>query len=102
MLLSVIDASAKPPSGILQGNLNDLGDYFQCLGIDQFVENYDIKGKYCRVTVPLDQEPIEWPVWPPPVWPPGGLDNNGINKAESFENLRRAARTISGDGDNNR
>ncbi|XP_026315253.1 nose resistant to fluoxetine protein 6-like [Hyposmocoma kahamanoa] len=97
------DASGKIPSGILQGNLNELGDYFQCLSIDEFVNNYDIKGKYCRVNIPLDQNPIELPVWPPgPIWPPTGPEENNIDKTESFANLQRATRTISGDGANNK
>lgn len=97
---SVYDASGKFPSGISQGNLNELGDYFLCLSIDEAVNNYDIKGKYCRVSVPLDQNPIELPVWPPgpPIWPPPGPEESGIDETVSFEHLQRTARTISGDG----
>lgn len=29
-----VDASARPPSGLLSGNVNQLGDYDECLGLD--------------------------------------------------------------------
>ncbi|KAI5639154.1 acyltransferase family domain-containing protein [Phthorimaea operculella] len=59
------DASFRIPSGILTGNVNDLGDYHQCLRIDQQVESQQIQGKYCAITVPLQQQnPIQWPNFP--------------------------------------
>lgn len=41
-LVLVHDATAKISSGILSGNINQLGHFDQCLNIDD-----PIKGKYC-------------------------------------------------------
>lgn len=46
-----MDANAKLPSGILNGNLNQLGDYDQCLSVD--ASKRDLKGKYCLASVQL-------------------------------------------------
>ncbi|KAJ8731684.1 hypothetical protein PYW07_004848 [Mythimna separata] len=55
-----IDASGKPPSGFLQGNWNDLGDYHQCLRINEKVaDDMQFQGKYCTLRVPINQNPIE-------------------------------------------
>lgn len=43
-LISVYDASAKIPSGILNGNVNQFGDFDQCVNV-QGMEA--IQGKYC-------------------------------------------------------
>lgn len=43
-LISVYDASAKIPAGILNGNVNQFGDFDQCVNV-QGMEA--IQGKYC-------------------------------------------------------
>lgn len=43
------DASAKFPSGILNGNINQLGDYNQCL--DVVSDNF--QGQYCLAGIQL-------------------------------------------------
>lgn len=45
LLFSVHDASAKLPSGILNGNLNQFGDFDQCLNVATSDNN--IQGQYC-------------------------------------------------------
>jgi hypothetical protein len=45
----VYDASAKMSSGILNGNVNRLGDYDQCLGV--VAESEEYRGKYCLAYV---------------------------------------------------
>ncbi|CAG9786468.1 unnamed protein product [Diatraea saccharalis] len=62
--LLFLDASGKIPNGIASSNLNDLGDYYQCLGIDTHVNGTNIKGKYSAVLIPLNQE-IQIPQLPP-------------------------------------
>ncbi|CAH2229072.1 jg19853 [Pararge aegeria aegeria] len=49
------DASGKIPTGFLSGNLADLGDYHQCLGIKHVTRDMDIEGKYCMMQYPLKQ-----------------------------------------------
>lgn len=44
----MFDASAKLPSGILNGNVNQYGDFDTCVGISHTTEdNNHIAGKYC-------------------------------------------------------
>lgn len=43
----MFDATGKVPSGILKGNLVELGNFEQCIAIDATVENGTITGKYC-------------------------------------------------------
>lgn len=56
-MLLVLDSSAKIPSGLLRGNVNQLGDYDQCLGVLAHVKVEEktirIQGKYCLATVDL-------------------------------------------------
>ncbi|KAG5330489.1 NRF6 protein, partial [Acromyrmex heyeri] len=55
--LQMLDSSAKIPSGLLRGNVNQLGDYDQCLGVMAHVKvdekTIRIQGKYCLATVDL-------------------------------------------------
>ncbi|CAK1554554.1 unnamed protein product [Leptosia nina] len=61
-VLPFIDATAKLPSGILSLNVNDYGDYYQCLQIDNQVEDMHLEGKYCFIVVPFSQN-ISVPGW---------------------------------------
>ncbi|CAB3260984.1 unnamed protein product [Arctia plantaginis] len=63
LLFQFFDASGKIPNGISGGNLNDLGDYFQCLAINQDVGQQKIHGKYCMVGVPMGALSV-LPLWP--------------------------------------
>ncbi|XP_031625477.1 uncharacterized protein LOC116342116 [Contarinia nasturtii] len=45
------DASAKIPSGILSGNINQLGDFDQCLNV--MAPNNEFSGKYCLAYVQI-------------------------------------------------
>lgn len=48
---SVYDATAKVPSGLLSGNVNQFGDFDECVG----VEGKDgIRGQYCLAYFKLD------------------------------------------------
>ncbi|XP_013185281.2 LOW QUALITY PROTEIN: O-acyltransferase like protein [Amyelois transitella] len=60
VLNQFLDAGIRTPRGILKGNLVDLGNYHQCLEINENIENTNIEGKYCKISVPLEQE-INWP-----------------------------------------
>ncbi|KAH8235373.1 hypothetical protein KR038_003215 [Drosophila bunnanda] len=52
--LKMIDSWGSVPSGILTGNLIDLGNYDECLRIDHVVtSSHSIKGKYCFARFPL-------------------------------------------------
>lgn len=47
------DSSAKLPSGILRGNVNQLGDFDQCLSVAT-QEDPSIVGKYCLASVDVE------------------------------------------------
>lgn len=47
----MLDASGKFPSGVLNGNLNQLGDFDECLSIE-----LPISGKYCLASLDLNAE----------------------------------------------
>ncbi|XP_029161386.1 LOW QUALITY PROTEIN: uncharacterized protein LOC114933095 [Nylanderia fulva] len=55
--LQMLDSSAKISSGLLRGNVNQLGDYDQCLGVLAYVKVDErpikIQGKYCLATVDM-------------------------------------------------
>jgi hypothetical protein len=50
--ISVIDSSAKLPSGILRGNLNQYGDFDECINAN---DNNGMAGKYCLAAIQLKQ-----------------------------------------------
>jgi hypothetical protein len=58
----VFDSSAKIPSGLLNGNINQYGDFDQCLDLKTELDppmyphlgNHRIAGKYCLATLDLD------------------------------------------------
>lgn len=45
----MVDSSAKIPSGILRGNLNQYGDFDECINIF----NNGMSGKYCLAAIKL-------------------------------------------------
>lgn len=45
------DASAKVPSGILSGNVNQLGDFDECINVES--PNNEFIGKYCLAYVQI-------------------------------------------------
>ncbi|XP_060803883.1 nose resistant to fluoxetine protein 6-like [Amyelois transitella] len=53
--LEFIDAGLRLPRGVLMGNGVDLGNYHQCLRIDETRGDLEIKGKYCMIRVPFNQ-----------------------------------------------
>lgn len=52
---SVFDANAKLPSGLLNGNINQLGDFDQCLGVEQ--PGGEIRGQYCLAYIEVKLRP---------------------------------------------
>lgn len=60
--LKMFDSSAKIPAGILKGNLNQFGDFDQCMSIFAKIANGDddsetkISGKYCLADIEFEAE----------------------------------------------
>ncbi|CAH0406839.1 unnamed protein product [Chilo suppressalis] len=81
LLSQFLDAGVRTPRGMLEGNFVDMGNYFQCLGINKEVRDMSIEGKYCAIEFPLKQDELKWPTlptlpeipeipWPNITWPP--------------------------------
>ncbi|XP_034654274.1 LOW QUALITY PROTEIN: uncharacterized protein LOC117892263 [Drosophila subobscura] len=52
--LRMIDSWGSLPSGVLYGNLRDLGNYDECLNVDHVVStSHSVRGKYCFAKVSL-------------------------------------------------
>ncbi|XP_076231758.1 uncharacterized protein LOC143177601 [Calliopsis andreniformis] len=55
--LQMMDSSAKIPSGLLRGNVNQFGDFDECLGVVAYVKLNDntlkVQGKYCLASIDL-------------------------------------------------
>lgn len=43
----MLDATAKPKAGILSGDINQIGNYDQCLAIRKELDRSVIEGKHC-------------------------------------------------------
>ncbi|XP_052756151.1 O-acyltransferase like protein-like [Galleria mellonella] len=50
-----LDAGLRMPRSLQKGNLNDLGSYYECLGINKNVQDMNIEGKYCMAKIPVNQ-----------------------------------------------
>lgn len=54
LLYPVLDAGGKLPHGLLEGNMNGIGMFEECLGISQKRnDSRIIKGQYCLAKIPL-------------------------------------------------
>lgn len=49
----VFDASSKLPSGLIRGNLKDLGMYDQCIAVNVTKNNTIIRGRHCMYTAAI-------------------------------------------------
>ncbi|XP_059055543.1 O-acyltransferase like protein-like [Achroia grisella] len=90
LLSQFLTSGPRTPRGILKGNLVDMGSYYECLEIQEKVEDMSIEGKYCMVNVPLNQnfnimnvpeesklKDISWPDLP---WPELNSNTTRIKK----------------------
>lgn len=55
-LFSVFDASAKSPQGLLFGSSYHLGNFDECVGIDDSEDGVTVEGQYCLATIKWKQE----------------------------------------------
>lgn len=56
---AVHDATAKLPSGLLNGNVNNYGDFDECLNVDATSE--DFQGKFCLAHLqPTTSKPLKF------------------------------------------
>ncbi|XP_041984262.1 O-acyltransferase like protein-like [Aricia agestis] len=51
-----LDAGLRIPRDIFSGSTTDYGNYWNCLAINELVEETPIEGKYCFVRIPVEQE----------------------------------------------
>ncbi|XP_069696140.1 nose resistant to fluoxetine protein 6-like [Periplaneta americana] len=52
--LKMVDSSARLGSGALSGNVNQNGDFDQCLGVAALVQGRRLAGRYCPAALDLD------------------------------------------------
>lgn len=52
-LISVYDSAAKLPSGVLNGNVNQLGDFDMCLGA--LSGDGGVQGQYCLAAIEVQK-----------------------------------------------
>ncbi|XP_026315727.1 O-acyltransferase like protein-like [Hyposmocoma kahamanoa] len=55
LLTQFIDSGLRIPRGITLGNLEDWGNYHQCLGIRKETDDSTIEGKFCFIDVPAGE-----------------------------------------------
>ncbi|XP_073964417.1 nose resistant to fluoxetine protein 6-like [Choristoneura fumiferana] len=60
-LCALYDASFRAPEGLLGGNLASLGNYHQCLAINQDFPGTNVQGKYCMIQAPLTPPVVRIP-----------------------------------------
>lgn len=97
-MLLVLDAGIRIPRGLLAGNTIDLGNYHQCLEINQTVHNTDIEGKYCMIRVPLNQGLPLQAISSSSHFDPFSLhlDENIITKIKDYELSRAGLKALFG------
>lgn len=80
------DSSAKLPPGILRGNVNQLGDFDQCLSVVA-QENPSIAGKYCLALVDVQATALN----------STGTNNlaRAVHLAQSYGFIRSSYRDVS-------
>lgn len=52
--LLVVDAASKIPSGVLNGNIIDLGMYDECLAIKEKKNHTEIRGRHCMYNMKIN------------------------------------------------
>ena len=89
----MLDASGKPPSGILEGTLTDFGSYEECLTVDSRESGGSWTGQYCLLdlSADFDNDPPLGLKQPPPgispqdiVWDPALQIFWSMNRLLSF------------------
>ncbi|CAG5073949.1 Similar to Oacyl: O-acyltransferase like protein (Mus musculus) [Cotesia congregata] len=60
--LKMLDASSKIPSGLIQGNIKDLGMYDQCIAVNVTVGNEIIRGQHCMYVLDVNINGTKMPV----------------------------------------
>lgn len=78
----VYDASFRIPNNILRGNSFSLGNYRQCLAINQPLEDSSIQGKYCLIQT----ESLDFPILTGDSWP-ANVTWIKLNTALNSQNL---------------
>ena len=55
----MLDASTKIPSGILAGNIVDLGMFDECISISEILEETKIQGRHCMYSFKMQKFPLD-------------------------------------------
>ena len=60
----MLDSSTKIPSGLLQGNIVDIGQYDECVSAHGKSLNVEISGRHCMYSIRLPETNTTIPVSP--------------------------------------
>ncbi|XP_066587940.1 nose resistant to fluoxetine protein 6-like [Prorops nasuta] len=74
--LKMIDSSTKIPSGILEGNIQDLGMYDECMGVHTMIGNTELRGRHCMYSFAIGNLSLYYPTFS--ICVPAACDNNSI------------------------
>nr|CAD7401225.1 unnamed protein product [Timema cristinae] len=86
--LQMYDSSAKLPSGILRGNVNQLGDFDQCLSVMGSEPNTPtemIRGQYCLASIDISATPQAMSVYDSSAKLPSGVLRGNLNQLGDFD-----------------
>ncbi|CAG4983770.1 unnamed protein product [Parnassius apollo] len=98
LLLRFYDAGVRIPRSILLGNTVDLGNYQQCININQALEGSDIQGKYCMIKVPTNQS-LQISSFLLSKWlktTPSHLQNDTFSRLGAYDKLENYVKTMFG------
>ncbi|XP_033226196.1 nose resistant to fluoxetine protein 6-like [Belonocnema kinseyi] len=62
--LKMLDSSSKIPSGILTGNIIDLGMFDECISVQMVKGNIKIRGRHCMYSITLANQNSSVPLQP--------------------------------------
>ncbi|KAK9886947.1 hypothetical protein WA026_019204 [Henosepilachna vigintioctopunctata] len=88
--IHMIDASAKLEPGILVGNVNQIGNYDQCLDIEEETHNGSILGQYCTLMItPKSEAEMTTEIRGPldPYWLTNFISNRALHFLKKNMNL---------------
>lgn len=97
---TVADAGIRVPRGFLEGNTLDLGNYHQCIGLNQPLLNNQLQGKYCMVRVPMNQSYHlpDWSGYETSNFDPNllSLDDETVKILQKYKALKKGMLGMSG------
>ncbi|XP_066592062.1 uncharacterized protein [Prorops nasuta] len=74
--LKMLDSSSKIPSGILQGNIQELGMFDECMGVQTTIRDVELRGRHCMYSFVAGNLSFYYPTLS--ICIPAACDNNSL------------------------